>query len=182
MKPLTPEMVIAVASAFVGLREQGGNNRGLLIEMFLGGVKQLPGKPWCAAFVHHVGYWSHFDHAAGRSSWPLPPTASCYVLGEFALRRGVLLKEPMPGDVFLQYNSILRRFAHTGIVARVVAERLTAGEKWYECQTIEGNTNGDGARDGDGVFCKPRRLYPALGDRFVRWVELGQDQPAGRVA
>ena len=179
MKPLTPQFLISTASAFVGLREQGGNNRGLLIEMFLGGVKQPPGQPWCAAFVHHVGFWSHFDHAAGRSSWPLPATASCYVLGEFTSRRRVLMKEPMAGDVFLQYSGILRRFAHTGIVVKVDAVRVTSGEKWYECTTIEGNTNEDGGREGDGVHCRTRRLYPALGDRFVRWVELeSRDQSA----
>src|SRR5688500_1060182 len=115
---------------------------------------------------------SHFDHAVGRSSWPLPATASCYVLGEFAQRREVLVKEPRAGDVFLQYNSILRRFAHTGIVVRVDAERVTGGEKWYECTTIEGNTNEDGSREGEGVYCRTRRLYPGVGDRFVRWADL----------
>ena len=172
MKPLAPEFLISAAATYVGLKEAGGNNRGKMVELFLAGVRQPPGQPWCAAFVHHVGFWSHFDYEEKKSSWPLPATASCYVLGAFAGTRQVLVQEPLPGDVFLQYNAGLRRFAHTGIVVRVDEVRETAGERWYECTTIEGNTNEGGSAEGEGVYCRVRRLYPGVGDRFVRWVEL----------
>ncbi len=173
MIPLTPAFVIAAGSGFVGLREEGGDNRGLMIELFLRGVKQPPGQPWCAAFVHHVGYWSHFDYKAAKSSWPLPATASCYLLGLFARHRGILRQAPRPGDVFLLWSPLHVRFAHTGIVAHVVEEGKTpGGNAWFDCETIEGNTNDDGGRDGWGVLRRKRRFYPAAGDRFIRWADL----------
>jgi hypothetical protein len=180
MIPLTPARLIAAANVFVGLREQGGNNRGLMVELFLRGVNQQPGAPWCAAFVHHVGKWSHFDHVVDVSSWPLPATASCWMLGQFAKETGVLKDEPMAGDVFLQYKPELRRFGHAGIVANVVEEGFTpGGNGWFDCDTIEGNTNEAGERDGDGVILKLRRFYPAIGDRFIRWPDLDRHEFAG---
>lgn len=173
MIPLSPALLIATAQGFMGVREQGGNNRGQMVELFLAGVKQQAGAPWCAAFVHHAGYWSHFDAAAGRSFWPLPPTASCFLLGAFAQQNGVLKDKPQAGDVFLQYNAALARFAHTGIIITVdrVNER-PAGKPWYDCTTIEGNTNEEGSREGNAVVIKKRVFYPDMRDRFIRWVDL----------
>jgi hypothetical protein len=143
-------------------------------------VRQPPGQPWCAAFVHHVGYWSHFDYAAERSSWPLPATASCYMLGAFAKERGVLREAPAAGDVFLLWNVRLARFAHTGVVARLREEGKTpGGDPWFDCDTIEGNTDAGGSREGDGVMRRVRRFYPKVGDRFIRWAELDQRAVAG---
>src|SRR5256885_2271808 len=102
MIALTPSYLVAAATAFTGLGEEGDNN-GQMVELFLREVRQPPGQPWCAAFVHHVGYWSHYDHRTKYSSWPLPATASCWQLGEFARDRKLLETEPQTGDVFLLY-------------------------------------------------------------------------------
>ena len=177
MIPLTPRLLIAAATSFDGLREENGNNRGLMVERFLAGVGQAAGQPWCAAFVYHVGFWSHYDHAGRRSSWPLPATASCWVLGDFANKRQVLMDEPMEGDVFLVWKPSIARFAHTGIVARVRATgKSPAGNVWFDCDTIEGNSNEEGDRDANAVVRRVRRFQQHLGggrgDRFVRWVDL----------
>jgi hypothetical protein len=173
MIPLSPALLIATAQGFMGVREHGGNNRGQMVELFLAGVKQGPGAPWCAAFVHHAGYWSHFDSAAGRSFWPLPATASCFLLGAFAEQNRVLVDQPQAGDVFLQFNVALARFAHTGIIISVdrVNDR-PSGRPWYDCTTIEGNTNEEGSREGNAVVIKKRVFYPDMRDRFIRWVDL----------
>jgi hypothetical protein len=182
MIPLTPRCLIAAAEAFVGLREEG-DNRGLMIDLFLKGVNQPPGQPWCAAFVHHVGQRSHFDPIANKSSWPLPNTASCYMLGVYAAQQRILVDEPLDGDVFLLWSPMYTRFAHTGIVSRVVERGKTpAGSPWFDCHTIEGNTNDDGGRDGWGVLRRIRRFYPRVGDRFVRWAELDRPRAINTVA
>jgi hypothetical protein len=180
MIPLTPSLLVAAATAFVGLGEDGDDNRGQMVELFLREVRQPPGQPWCAAFVHHVGYWSHYDHTALRSTWPLPATASCFELGEFARERGWLLEQPALGDVFLLRSKELKRFAHTGVVVELVqsygsvAEAsyvcTTVAEASYVCTTIEGNTNADGSRNGNTTLRKTRRFSIANGDRFIRWV------------
>jgi hypothetical protein len=182
--PLTPSFLIAAANALVGLREEGGNNRGRMIELFLKGVKQPPGQPWCAAFVHHAGFWSHFDCESMTSSWPLPSTASCYALGVYARERGVLRDEPEVGDVFLLWKATLARFAHTGIVARVRGEGVTpGGGAWFDCDTIEGNTDSGEDCEGDAVMRRVRRFYPRprLADQFIRWADLDRRCFAGQV-
>jgi hypothetical protein len=170
MIPLSPALVVAAANAFVGLGEDrgsGGDNRGQMVELFLREVKQPPGQPWCAALVYHVGYWSHFDHRAGKSSWPLPATASCWELGDFAKRKKILKARPAEGDVFLLHSVRLKRFHHTGVVISV-DECLTDGR--YACTTVEGNTNADGSANGYTTLRRVRRLGGE--DRFIRWANL----------
>ena len=186
MIPLTPGFLIAAATSFEGLHEEGGNNRGLMIDRFLRDVGLSAGHPWCAAFVHHVGYWSHFDPRTGSSSWPLPATASCYMLGVFAKEQKVIEEQPVDGDVFLIFRPTLGRFAHTGIIASVIEEGNTpGGSPWFDCHTIEGNSNEQGSREATSVVRIVRRFYPAVGDRFIRWAALDPKQatyPASRPA
>lgn len=177
MIALSPELLIGGASTMVGLREEG-QNRGQMVELMLMQVGQPGGVPWCAAFVYHAGYWAHFDHRDGRSSWPLPRTASCWELGEFARVRGVRYLAPEPGDVFLVHVPALRRFGHTGIVAAVDARHASGAEAVYECTTIEGNSNDAGSREGVAVVRRTRTFSPRNGDRFIRWMELGRKAKA----
>jgi hypothetical protein len=173
MSTLDPRLLIAAATSFVGIGEEGGANRGQVVELFLRQVRQPPGQPWCAAFVHHVGYWSHFDHVSRSSSWPLPATASCWELGAFARARAVLRQDPEIGDVFLLRSHALKRFAHTGVVTsvdRVVQE--PDGDTVYLCSTIEGNTNHEGEREGKQTLQKQRVFSIHNGDRFIRWTDL----------
>lgn len=188
MIPLAPSLVIAAANALVGVGEEGGNNRGRMVELFLKEVRQPPGLPWCAAFVHHVGYWALYERETQRSSWPLPATASCWELGEFARTHGILSRTPQFGDVFLQYKPELKRFAHTGFIERVEslrrqriagpAGRGNVERLVYRCNTIEGNTNAEGSREGDSTLRKVRELCAEDGDRFVRWVEWEERKAA----
>jgi hypothetical protein len=173
MMPLSTSHLITTATALVGIQESG-HNRGQMVELMLMEVGQLPGAPWCAAFVHHAGYWSHFDHALGKSSWPLPRTASCWELGEFARVRGVRRSTPESGDVFLVHDASLGRFAHTGIIVRVDACLGNGTDVEHLCTTIEGNSNEDGAREGVAAVRRTRRFSRDRGDRFIRWVELAK--------
>ncbi len=177
MPPLSPALVIAAATSFVGLGEEG-DNRGQMVELFLREVGQPAGQPWCAAFVYHVGYWAHYDHAAARSSWPLPATASCWVLADFARRHKLLASEPQVGDVFLLYFPTLKRYAHTGIVVGVDQAIGSGGDAVYVCTTVEGNTNYEGARDGRLTLQKTRRFSVKNGDRFIRWTAARSEAEA----
>lgn len=177
MIELSTHLLIGSAAALVGLREEG-HNRGRMVELMLAQVGQPPGAPWCAALVYHAGYWAHFDHQEGRSSWPLPRTASCYELGEWARVRGARYLDPQPGDVFLVYAQELRRFAHTGVVAAVDGRHSNGADVVHECTTIEGNSNAGGSREGVEVVRRTRAFSRQRGDRFIRWVELGRKAKA----
>ncbi|HXC24628.1 MAG TPA: hypothetical protein VNU46_01850, partial [Gemmatimonadaceae bacterium] len=91
------ERLFAASLALTNVTEQGGNNHGQMVELFLHGVGLPAGAPWCAAFVHHVGYWSQFDPRRLTSAWPLPATGACQVLGDFAAQHKALVDRPLPG-------------------------------------------------------------------------------------
>ena len=170
--PLSPALLVAAANAFVGVSEQGGDNRGQMVEHFLRGVHLPPGQPWCAAFVHHVGHSAHYDQLAGRSSWPLPATGSCEALARAARAQGVLRDEPYVGDLFLLYSRLRGRFIHTGIVVGVQDEERVHERDVHVCVTVEGNTNNDGSSNGHTTMRKVRTFREGDGHKFVRWVEM----------
>jgi hypothetical protein len=170
--PLSPALLVAAANAFVGVGEEGGDNRGQMVEHFLRSVHLPPGQPWCAAFVYHVGHSAHYDHLARRSSWPLPATGSCDALARAARAQGVLREEPYVGDVFLLWSRTRARFIHTGIVVGVEGEERVHERDVHVCVTVEGNTNDDGSSRGHTTLRKVRRFREADGHRFVRWAEM----------
>ncbi len=126
----------------VGVREVGESNRGLQVEQYLQSVGLGSGYPWCGAFVSWCYQNAGID--APISGW----------VPSFALKknriyeRGKFLKQkPQIGDVFMIWYTKLKRPAHIGFVDRW-------GEKWIT--TVEGNTNLNGSREGDGVYRKRR--------------------------
>ncbi|HXC25131.1 MAG TPA: hypothetical protein VNU46_04385 [Gemmatimonadaceae bacterium] len=161
------EGLIGAAKAFIGVPEQGGNNLGQMVELFLREVGLPAGEPWCAAFVYHVGFWSQFDLDTGTSTWPLPATGACQSLADAARVRGALMERPVRGDLFLLWIPERGRFAHTGIVVDV-----TLGTGGYGCHTIEGNTNDDGSADGWKTGIRYRCFGPGTPHRFIRWTAI----------
>lgn len=129
--------------AQVGIKEQGGANRGAKVEQYLASVGFGPGYAWCAAFVSWC--YQQVDVQHHKSAW-VPSYAKKQNL---VYKRGEFIKRlPQSGDVFLIWFDRLKRPAHIGFV-----------DEWKSTWviTVEGNTNDDGSREGDGVY-KKRRL------------------------
>lgn len=142
--------VVPVAELFVGwVRETTGKNDGPWVEAIQRTTGNKKGDPWCASFVNWV-----LD-IAYRDMNPLPATASCDVLLEFARKNQLLTNTPQPGDVFLVMRT-KNDAIHTGIVTEVKADTV---------KTIEGNTNREGAREGNGVWARERQRAGLL---FIR--------------
>jgi hypothetical protein len=182
-------LLIGAAHAFVGFGEDHpGRSRGRVVHRFLTEVGVADGAaravPWATAFAHHLGYWSHFNEYTLRSSWPLPLSASCAELAAFAGAEGVLAEHPVAGDLFLLWSPAEKAFVHTGIIVKVDPDTGydRNQEPWYECITIEGDTNTLRARRGGRTLRQVRVLSAAKGDRFVRWTALeGGERGAVRV-
>jgi hypothetical protein len=174
MNPLSPSLLIAAAGALLE-STRTPDRTARLAEQFLMDVGERGPRNWSAAFVHHAGFWSHFDHAVGRSIWPLPATADADELGAFARFRNVLSsRRPRSGDVFLLWSATRRRFVHAGIV--LIAEHFgpqCSMPPRYACHTIEGNVTPDGGLGGDRLARVQRILSPLHGDRTIRWDALG---------
>lgn len=155
------ELVLRVAGATIGASEvPPSSNRGPFVERALATCGLPPGQPWCAAWVAHIGL------TALGELWPVVRTGGCQLLHDWATKRGVLVATPNAGDIFLIWYPALGRFAHTGFVARVLADGT--------CVTREGNTSGEGVREGWLVAERTRRFKPA--DRFIRWADLVEER------
>lgn len=135
-----------------GPREIGGQNRGPWVRLYMKGNEGNEW-PWCAGFVSYVLAQSAL---AVGAEVPVVSTFSCDTLAASAKEGGIFL----PGtkarkDARLKGGSIFlsRRtstdWTHTGIV-------LSAGDEVFE--TIEGNTNDEGSREGYEV-CQRIRGY-----------------------
>ncbi len=147
--------VVAVAEQHLAQhpREVGGENRGPWVRLYMDG---RDGKdwPWCAGFVCLI---LRQACAALDRLLPFPRTVSCDVLAGQAKERGLFIAERTlingpahaalpPGTVFLNRRTA-RDWTHTGLVTRAAAETF---------QTIEGNTNDEGSREGFEVCARTR--------------------------
>lgn len=140
--PPTDSVVDAIYMSQLGVREATGHNDGKDVEKYLKSVGLPKGNAWCAAFVK----WT-LDRAGVKTSitgWS--PTA--HNKNNIVLFNGSLKKDVQRGDVFTLYFPSLKRIGHTGFV------RKKFGMNSYE--TVEGNTNMAGSREGDGVYVKYR--------------------------
>ncbi len=131
----------------IGVREVGGSNRGVSVELYLQSVGLEPSLPWCAAFVSWCYQNTEID--APQSGW----VPSYALKSKRIYHRGKFEKKtPQKGDVFMIWYRSLNRPAHIGFI-----------DQWEKrwVITVEGNTNDTGAREGDGVYRK-RRLKKQL--------------------
>jgi hypothetical protein len=136
---------LEVAHAFLGVVETTGPNRGPWIDRWLRycGLEPDPAKnpkvprggyPWCAAFVS----W-----CCWRGGRPLP-SPSAGVLKLWQAHASLAVKEPKMGDLLLRLEP---GQTHIGMFIRDL------GGRW---ESIEGNTNAGGSREGNAVEVKER--------------------------
>ncbi|QDW28127.1 peptidoglycan-binding protein [Pedobacter sp. KBS0701] len=128
--------LLCIAKNEVGVRELSGHNDGPRVATYLRYVNVKEGSAWCAAFVSWV---------FGQAGYPAPRTPWSPALFPLSKRT----KQVSPAVVFGIYFSHLKRIAHCGLVERKEGDWLI---------TIEGNTNMEGSREGDGVYRKRRPL------------------------
>ena len=135
------DKIRATYTSQLGVRELTGNNDGVAVEKYLSYVWLKKGQPWCAAFVS----WSF-----GQNGIKKARSGGCVQLmeqGTTIYKSGVIRETPQKADVFFIYYAEKGRVAHTGLI-----------DYWGEdfVTTVEGNTNGAGSREGNGVYRKKR--------------------------
>lgn len=131
------EAALKEARARIGVREKPlGSNRGQEVDSYNQRSGAPPGSFWCMSFVYFC-----VDEASkklGKAN-PLPKTASCSKLYNWAKANGRLTSRPEPGDVFLCIGGDTGHF-HTGFV-----DRKPFSERFA---TVEGNSNDEGSSNG----------------------------------
>lgn len=145
---MSSQKLIEVARQFVGVREQGGPNRGPLVEEFQKAVDGVAaGEPWCMAFVQYCV--QKVEAATGKPAH-IFRSEHCQTVWR-QTKADFRFHEPLPGDIVI-WRMGLSFNGHTGIVCKVVGSSIF---------TIEGNTGaGLGVvREGDGVYERVRSLH-----------------------
>jgi hypothetical protein len=159
------EKTLSVAERYVGTREHGAN-RGEQVEKFQAAAEISPGEPWCAAFVNFCA------ERAAEALNVISPLESVplqgYVPSYVSILPFVTPSEVKPGDLFVVYHADKKRYAHVGFVRSIDLTRNTI-------RTVEGNSNGGGSRDGDGVYSITRVISPRI--RFLRWTRTVKPRP-----
>ncbi len=162
--------VLDLCREYEGTKEEGGQNRGPVVERMLASVGLKPGQPWCAAGVYFLCSLAA-DELDGDTTCPQTGGAARmfvhtkrdqnYFYYPEHIRQGLLV--PEPGDVFVR-----TRMGHAEDVPTVRAGHSRKGHCGFVVGykssgtiiTFEMNTNADGSREGN--LARYRELDPAL--------------------
>ncbi|HAH35877.1 MAG TPA: peptidoglycan-binding protein [Algoriphagus sp.] len=139
----------------IGVREEGGNNRGERIGEYVAATGLGQGHPWCAAFTKWV-YEQEAIDTPGANAW----SPSWFPTSQTIWSRGGDLTPVRKADVFGIYYPNLKRIGHVGII-----EKQENG--WI--YTIEGNTGDDQGREGDVVRRHKRSMKQV--HKVANWID-----------
>jgi len=157
---------LSYASDMIGVTEDKVDgqfgNWGPKVKEFLKAANVYQPAPWCAAFVNWCAEQGAYDHQVTSPLEEVPNQAYVPSYMDWATETGKFITphEAGPGDLFALYFESLKRYAHIGFVLEVNPE-----EGWLD--TIEGNSNEEGSREGYQVVSRRRRLVPTTA--FIRW-------------
>ena len=147
--------ILAIAERHLALRprETGGQNRGPWVRLYMLG-RDGRDRPWCAGFATTI-YRQAAESIGERP--PVPFDDSCGSIGRRARSFSRLSQTPEVGGLFLlRDRESGRGWGHVGIVVGIHGDAF---------ETIEGNTNNGGGREG---FEVERRWRAIAGKDFVR--------------
>ena len=154
MSAKLPSAIVDIALAEVGTEEVNGTNCGIRVNDYKSATNLPPDEswPWCAAFVD----WCVREamKATGTEETPTfrrPRTAGAWDLENWSLKQDDSTQtRRSPADDIRAGDIVIFTFSHVGIAI----DSPIGGE----VETVEGNTDFAGSREGGGVFRKVRRL------------------------
>jgi len=164
LKSLVPErkmsLLVLEAHRWLGVRENGGQNKGKDVERFQKAVDgKASGEPWCACFVAFCVKEVDRRYSESFPDHPLMPTSKLYETEHCLTLWGrspfeCRVFEPEEGSIAVWGHYQLGKATGKGHVGIVIGHDL---ETFH---TIEGNTSaGDGInREGDGVYLRIRNI------------------------
>lgn len=130
-------------------------NKGPMVDLYLHSVGINQPAAWCAAFVSYNLQQLKIPNP--KSAW-----SPDYAKPKDLIYKSKGIKgKPQTGDVVTYYYTNLGRVGHVGFY-------VTRDKDGYMI-TIEGNTNGGGSREGDGVYKKKRDFSKAYAiSRYIK--------------
>tara|TARA_R110000868_G_scaffold393101_1_gene664018 strand:+ start:102 stop:626 length:525 start_codon:yes stop_codon:yes gene_type:complete len=164
------QKLITIARQEIGVVESpAGSNKGKRVEQYQSACdlseELKTGWPWCAAFVCWcIKEWlkdpevlAAFKFTPKQAEAWRPKTAAAYGFHAWAEKHNLLVLNDDPLNVLHTADIVTYDFSHIGIVQ---------DDEKFMIMTVEGNTDGEGSRDGGGVFAKTRPR--SLAKKFIR--------------
>ena len=155
---ILPEKIASIAESFIGRKESpAGSNRGPDIQEFFDADDYDPngskpgdsGYAWCAAFVCRV---CQLAMAGRKWTFDRPTTPGAWAFEKWSLAQdsSTWTKKPHGGDI-KRGDIVVFRASHIGIV-------VSSPDHLGMVETVEGNTNAAGGREGIAVMRKRRHV------------------------
>lgn len=143
------DRMVNLAYQEIGVHEVNGSNCGVRVDQYKAATWLDPKKgwPWCAAFI----CWLVREATKNeKTHFKNPRTAGAWDFENWANKQGtsVNLKKPHEGDI-KSGDIVIFTFSHIGLAVSGV-------DKDGNVETIEGNTNDAGSREGGSVLKKER--------------------------
>lgn len=169
VKPNPPVIVKTVREKLLDTLEnqlyvrETSPNRGPMVDLYINTIninkpsseKTPLGSKWCGAFVGANLFWQNITNP--KSAWSPDYAQKKDIIWTAKGKNSIT---PLTGDVVTFYYSNLGRVGHVGF--------FIEEDKNGFFITIEGNTNGVGSREGDGVYKKKRD--PAKTHAITRYI------------
>lgn len=154
MKTLLPSAIVDVATKEIGVEEVNGTNCGPRVNQYKAATWLPPEQswPWCAAFVDWcVQQALQITGIKETDTFKRPRTAGAWDLENWSLAQDdtTQTKKPHGGDI-QPGDIVVFTFSHTGIA--------TSTPKNGYVETIEGNSDLQGSREGGAVGRHTRKL------------------------
>ena len=146
------EKIVALAREEIGVSEVDGSNCGPRVDEYKAAtwLDADKGWPWCAAFI----CWLIREAIEGEEvSFKRPQTAGAWDFENWAKQesiRGIELRKPTNEDIKAG-DIVVFTFSHIGIAVKDI-------DSSGYVVAIEGNTNGEGSREGGSVLEKKRHV------------------------
>ena len=142
------ERIAKIAEDQIGVRETSPNG-GKMISAYQSATWLPVGPwPWCSAFVCWVIREAMLD---GTWTFKRPQTAAAWDLENWCRSVDNSAKLKKPAVTVKRGDIVIYNFSHVGIATDNLSNMNIV-------QTVEGNTNSEGSREGDGVYRKFRNI------------------------
>ena len=149
-----PDAIVAIATREIGVEEIDASNCGPRVNEYKAATNLPPAEPWpwCAAFVCWcVQKAMAVTGTKETFAFKKPTTAGAWALEAWSLRQDrTTATKKRPGRDILPGDIIVFTFSHCGIA-------ISVPDETGHFETVEGNTDTAGSREGGGVFRKWRR-------------------------
>lgn len=149
-----PAAIVKIATAEIGVEEIDATNCGPRVNEYKSATNLPPDEPWpwCAAFVDWCVKRAMIATGTKETAtFKRPTTAGAYALEAWSKAQDNSTWTRKPPEKDIQPGDILVfSFSHCGIA-------ISEPDETGHFQTIEGNTDTAGSREGGGVFKRWRR-------------------------